>query len=107
MTLDQNTMEYLDSLEECLLPRPKMPKEKITQAHFDALYRHECRRLAIRLLRERYQLSFFECQGALPSVVQERQRLYTEHLNRLKYIWMREDRELEDVQHEDQGNKTS
>lgn len=77
------------------IPPPSIPKTKISQRHFDALYRHECRQLALNLLREKYQLSFFECQGQLPAVVRERQRLYTEHLNRLKAIWDNEDRELE------------
>jgi len=77
-----------------LMEPPKLPKTKISQKHFDALYRHECRQLALNLLREKYQLSFHECQGVAPAVVQERQRLYTEHLDRLKAIWKLEDLEL-------------
>lgn len=73
---------------------PNEPLGKLSQRYFDALYRYECRMLAIDGLRQKYQLSLFECQGVAPKVVQERQKAYTEHLNRLKKIWAKEDAEL-------------
>lgn len=97
MSVAPSDTPSLDSLEESPTRRPTWPKGKISQKHFDALYRFECRQMAINLLREKYQLSYHECQGVSPSVVQERQRLYSEHLGRLREIWDQEDLALEEV----------
>lgn len=69
----------------------KPPKGKYSQAWFDAVYRHQTRLMALQLLKEKYQLSLHECQGVSPDVVRERQRLYDEHLARLRAVWRLED----------------
>lgn len=70
-----------------------MKRSKLSIDWFDRIYRHELRLRAIALLREKYQLSLHACQGIAPEVVRERQRLYDEHLARLKMVWKQEDEE--------------
>ena len=67
--------------------------QRLPPSFFDALYRHNLRLRAMELLREKYQLSFVECQGATPEVVRERQQQYDQHLGRLFAIWRAEDEE--------------
>lgn len=73
------------------LRKPLKPEGKISEKFFRIANRYATRTMAIDLLREKYRLCISDCIGEKPEVVQERQRRYTEHLERLKKQWEAED----------------
>lgn len=90
--LSQRQSEASDKLDPSgPLQKPLKPEGKISEKFFRMANRYATRSMAIDLLREKYRLSIADCIGALPEVVQARQKLYTEHLEHLKRQWEAED----------------
>lgn len=91
---------------EILPPRDELEKElngceKRTSAYvraFDRLCRWSERQFVLDLLKDQYQLNLFDVIGVIGQpqrIVQERQKLYHAHLDRLKAQWAKEDAEGE------------
>lgn len=64
---------------------------KWTQELIDRLFQLNMRQYALELLRERHQLSIFECIGTRPEVVRARQEAYERDRERLEKQWAEED----------------
>lgn len=79
--------ELAAGVEEALV-KPRSRAWDILQ---DSVTRFWTRQEILNLLRERHQLTLFECHNVAPAIVQARQRAYDADFDKFKQKWKEED----------------